>query len=392
MLSMLGSNILKDRVKAWISNIDCYKKVTSNLIKDMEERAGYDEWARLCRQFGMLCKKATTLEVNGVRLRQFSNWFCKLENLVSAKMGSDWTRVWGRIGYAAATNKFILGWNEAEFSKVDEWLRQIFPVVDDGPEEDVEKRSVLRIFFWVYVSGDDSKAKWLSYMVKTFTTNSSSMPMDFQVARLLYFLLGPVVSDLSLLPSHVQGYSGFQLMFYTKLHCKPDWTVMQTWIPTTYKSTWKTFSALAKALKLLLKNPSTDRSFLCAIIHTLFENWNIDSQAACLIFSRKEVFKMFLTDVSRMQDVLHRLPNLLVAMVVVCGKFKWDLFNSIEHFEVDSILDWSFNLFEGGRRKLLIGNFWKLVEERLQRQEMPENSMVELGMFISGKAYGFGRE
>ena len=82
---------------------------------------------------------------------------------------------------------------------------------------------------------------------------------------------------------------------------------------------------------------------------------------------------------------------MLVAMVVVCGKFKWDLFNSIEHFEVDSILDWSFNLFEGGRREMLIGNFWKLVEERLQRQEMPENSMVELGMFISGKAYGFGR-
>ena len=45
------------------------------------------------------------------RLRLLSSWFSRLECLVS-----DWAKLWGRLGLAAASASFSLGWDEAELA------------------------------------------------------------------------------------------------------------------------------------------------------------------------------------------------------------------------------------------------------------------------------------
>ena len=112
-------SLLRDRMVAWINTTSCSRKVSMRLTSDMmDHQPGYEEWVASCKQFGMLCKKASMLYSTSTRLRLLTSWFSKLECLVCSKINKDWARLMGRVGLAAAMSTFTLGWDETEFGRV----------------------------------------------------------------------------------------------------------------------------------------------------------------------------------------------------------------------------------------------------------------------------------
>ena len=69
---------------------------------------------------------------------------------------SDWAKLLGRLGLAAASASFSLGWDEAEFGKLIEWEGKVQGVLEG------DSRTILRVFFWEFVENEDTKASWLS--------------------------------------------------------------------------------------------------------------------------------------------------------------------------------------------------------------------------------------
>ena len=379
MLCLTGSFSLRNRVMAWITTTSCCKKVTGSLTKEkIKQQAGYEEWLRSNHQFGLLCKRASMLYSTSTRLMLLSSWYSRLECIVS-----DWAKLWGRLGLAAATSSFSLGWDEAEFGKLVDWVVR----VEGGLVGD--RRRILRIFFWEFVENEDTKVSWLSYFIRTFTITTSNIPAEKQAAKMLYLLLGPSEEDFTVLPCPARDYNSFQLGLHTRLEGKPDWNIMQEHIPTSYSKAKEMFSDLGKALRLLIRCPSINRSFLTSIMSALFNelHWEMDNQAACLLFSCEAVVKLFCTNLACKKDGIVKLSQLLVAMLVVCGRLS----NSIGQ-GIDKILDWCFVLLEGGERKKMISEFWKEVAERVEEGDMMEDILVQLGVFVGGRAYGCGSD
>ena len=60
-------------------------------------------------------KRASMLSSSSKRLRMLSSWFSKLECLVCRQTNKDWASLMGRVGLAAASSTFTLGWDETEF-------------------------------------------------------------------------------------------------------------------------------------------------------------------------------------------------------------------------------------------------------------------------------------
>ena len=119
MLCLTGSSSLRDRVVVWITTTSCAKKVILGLTMEMRDRqTGYDEWIISCKQFGVLCKRASMLCSTSTRLGLLKSWYYKLEVLVCDKMDRDWTKFWSRLGLDAATSTFTLGWDETEYGRV----------------------------------------------------------------------------------------------------------------------------------------------------------------------------------------------------------------------------------------------------------------------------------
>jgi len=385
VMCLTGSTLLKDRVVAWITTTSCCKKVMVSLTKEMmNQEAGYDEWVKVCRQFGLLCKRVSMLHSTSTRLKLLSSWYSRLECLVCGEMGSDWARLWGRLGLAAATSSFSLGWDETEFGKVVGWLR------DRETDQQWVRRRVLRIFFWEFVDNEDTQACWLSHIIRTFTDPSAHMAVEHQAADLLFILLGPANKDDStFVPQLFSGLTSFQCNLYTKLQGMPDWTIMQEQVPASYAEAKEMFSDLGKALRLLIRSSSITRSFLTSIMTFLFEeqHWNLDNQAACLLFSCEDVVKMYLRDLTRRKGGIVKLSHMLAAMLAVCGRLSNDL---NQNPRLCSILDWSFTILEGGTRMKMIAEFWKEVAEKMEEGDIVEEILVQLGVFVCGKAYDYG--
>jgi hypothetical protein len=125
---------------------------------------------------------------------------------VCRQMNEDCARLMGRVGLAAASFTFTLGWDETEFGRVVGWVGEM-----EG-----DRRRLLGIFFWDYLDHEDTKASWMP-----FTNNGD------QAAHLLFLLLGPAEDDLALLPNKERDYTFFQLSLHTRLQGRPDWSIMQ---------------------------------------------------------------------------------------------------------------------------------------------------------------------
>ena len=95
---------------------------------------------------------------------------------------------------------------------------------------------------------------------------------------------------------------------------------------------------------------------------------------------------MFLRDLTRREGGIVKLSHMLVAMLTVCGRLSNDL---NQNGRLCSIFDWSFVILEGGDRRKIIAEFWKEVAERMEEGDIVEEILVQLGVFVSGRAYGY---
>ena len=79
------------------------------------------------------------------------------------------------------------------------------------------------------------------------------------------------------------------------------------------------FSDIGQGLRLLLKSSSISKNFLSSIMSSMFDDmsWVVDNQAACLLFSCEGVVKLFLADLTRKEDGILKLSQMLVAMLAV---------------------------------------------------------------------------
>lgn len=286
-LCMTGSTDLTDRVRASINTTSFCNRIIVSLANNIAEREGYHQWLELCRQFGLLCKRATMLCSTHVRLRLLYDWYSRLEHSVFDSMDQDWAKLCCMAGLGAATNCFCLGWEGTEFCKVLEWLRELYPGLENSEER--LSRNILRNFCWKFLNSDERKGCWLLYTIKALHSSSSSLSEQKQAANLLYLMLGPAVYDQDLNPPHLNQ---FQQYLYILLQGQPDWNVVRAWTPSPNIQTWKRFSELGKGLRLLLK-AGVSRSFMSLVMSSLFEDlqWNLDSQAALFIFTSGAVIK-----------------------------------------------------------------------------------------------------
>ena len=88
------------------------------ITKDGVERKGYMEWVEVCRQYGLLCKRASILADTSSRLRLLSSRFNRLECLVCAKMDREWGSLLGTLGLAAAASSMINSFGDIEFCRI----------------------------------------------------------------------------------------------------------------------------------------------------------------------------------------------------------------------------------------------------------------------------------
>ena len=123
-LCQIGSTQLKDKVEDWISTIACCKQVSVNLTREMTCEEVCYHLAGTCRQYGLLCKRASMLGDINTRLMKLSTWYSRLERFLCAKLGSDWYFHWGGLCLRVVSISFRLGWDEAGHGRVKEWQRR----------------------------------------------------------------------------------------------------------------------------------------------------------------------------------------------------------------------------------------------------------------------------
>ena len=110
------------------------------------------------------------------RLWMLTIWCERMEILATERysletgdLDSRWMRFLHKVGLASALSTFILGWDEVEFPKIVDWLKNLERNVIIG-----DRRRVLRIFFWQFLFSDNSKASW-QFVVSSSCLSSSCL-------------------------------------------------------------------------------------------------------------------------------------------------------------------------------------------------------------------------
>ena len=147
--------------------------MASDQIQRLNRRVIYImKWVGVCRQIGLLCKKASVLCSTSSRLSLLFSSYARLECLVCKGMDSVWAEIWGTLGMGAAITSFIQGWEVKDFIKVESWMRKS----NHGANSEDNSR-LLRIFFLEFSSCENTKASWLIHILKTYTSPTSIMPV-----------------------------------------------------------------------------------------------------------------------------------------------------------------------------------------------------------------------
>ena len=166
---------------------------------DITSQHFYEVWVKKCKGFGVLCKRASMLSSTTNRLRLLASAYTNVERVILAReVQNKWTNTLGKVGLAAATSTFILGWDEPEYHRVLAWVR--------SRKEGSVFVQGFRIFFWEFIDHEDTKASLLSYIINTLgeTLKLPSTLVESRVAVGLYLLLGPAPA------SHDQTLTIFQ--------------------------------------------------------------------------------------------------------------------------------------------------------------------------------------
>ena len=386
-LCISGSLILRDKIISWIQS----KSFCSWLLKEVNFSPGQDDeeetdkWIEISSQFGILAKRASMIYSTSMRLRLLSKWYERVEDMVVEHYSQDevWPGMLRKIGLASALASFSLGWDEVEFNKILGWLR-------DGVEEQEisgDLRRILRLYLWQFLNNDITKGSWLYFLmrtgVKTFS-HSYEQPFShsydltprgmrhYQGAELLLCLFGPVeeVEDTRL--------SEFKNEVLTRLCGKPTFA-LNTSFTGGYHEAKNIFADLGKALSVLLKS-NISKKELAQTVHTMFDQfpWHIDNLAACLLFSCERLVKIYLTLVVDQEDGTRRLAQILVALVIVCGRLSNNLDQGL-----DKILEWSVSLPDYEQFEMFVQEFWTEFSRRVKEEDVSSDLITQLGCFIT---------
>ena len=171
-LSLTGSTRIRTKIIDWIKSKSFQKKISVTLgvpVSSLTTEDGLDSWKRVTKEFGILVKKVFMIYGTSHRLRLLSAWYGSLDSLVRSKDGL-WAKFLSRTGLACALAGLTLGLKVVVFNKIFDWLKKV--------EEDItgDGRRLLRLYLWEHLATEQCQGKWLSWLLKTFT--SSQLPSE----------------------------------------------------------------------------------------------------------------------------------------------------------------------------------------------------------------------
>lgn len=373
-LCLSGSMELRDRIITWIQSRSFANKVRGYLLEDAGDREEecVDKWIEVNGQFGVLAKRASMIFTTSYRLRLLSKWYENIEEIVpDCSSSSHWKKLLNRIGLGSALATFSLGWDEVEYNKILGWLRDMEDVHFQG-----DLRRILRIYFWQFINSDQTKASWLTFMLKTFATPNANCPSvikEYQAAEFLLCLFGPTDMYSN------DDLSNFKHEALGRLSGKPNYTLLDRAFPGGYHEAKGIFADLGKALSTLLRCKSINKRFLGDIIDSMFNCffWNIDNQAACLLFSCEKLVKLYLSRVVNKEGV-EKFAQLLVSLIVVCGRLSNHLNQGL-----DKILDWAIKLPDYELLENFCEELWRVFSSRIQLENLSADTVTQFGSFVT---------
>ena len=385
-------------VMSWVASQSCLSILTCRLSSVTNTETRMQLWLHLCSQFGLLCKRATMLCNTKNRLSHLVKWFSYLSQLGCVGLTFQWGDICRKAGLAACLHGLSLGWDESEFEAIISLLENKFPVMRQLGQRNLglyskqaskvrevsQLRALLRIFLWDFAPDEMTQSSWLAFVMKRFVNCNSGDVNDnstaYYYSTFLSFMLG------STRDFH---QSSFQQSVVDRLFKLPDMFLLEEEVFTNnYTETKQTFGDLGKALRVLNTNISSSvlGISLYNLMESLFQSWEGDNMAACLLFSSEDVVTQYLVGLlpsGKEQLGLEKIAEILVSMLVVCEK----LGNSINQ-GLHNILDFAFTKLTGREviSKTLVTLFWREVGERLE-DDMGLDVLVQLGVHMGLKGY-----
>ena len=358
---------------SWILSTKSISLLTESTVQERDSEARFDSWLELCRQFGIFCKRADMTELPGKRVTQVFAFFKGLSEKGCAGLDAGWSELQSNAGLAAVLHSLTLGWHDIEIKRVIKLLDQKFSElrllynptlavnISMVETRTSELRCLLRTFIWDFHFDESVQASWLAFILKEFSAKQHQT-MHHSVRRLQAILLVFMLGSTRWLDQ-----SDFKQSTLSRLRVTPDQRMLQDQPFTqSYAQAKLSFGDLGKALRIL--ETHREEVELCVSLYSLmtavFQDWDIDNAAACLLFSSKEVVAKYLTGLVREgSTALQEVVKVVVAMLTVCEA----LGNSLNEGLVE-IIDFTFSALPRTemQRKLLISLFWRELVDRLE--------------------------
>jgi len=341
-------------------------------------------------------------ELPGRRVAEVLAFFEELQGRGCAGLDVGWAELQSRAGLAALLHSLTLGWHECELKGVIKVLVHKFSelrlLYDPTLAVNIsmvetrtsELRCVLRTFVWDFHIDESSQATWLAFILREFSAKQHQT-MQHSVRRLQAMLLVFMLGSTRWLD--LQG--DFQQSTLSRLRVTPDQRMLQDQSFTqSYAQAKLSFGDLGKALRILEAHREDVELgvSLYSLMTAVFQDWDIDNSAACLLFSSEEVVARFLTGLMREGSTgLEEVGKMVVSMLTVCEA----LGNNLNEGLV-KIIDFTFSALPRTemQRKLLISLFWRELVERLEFGDiqvgMGMEVLVQLGRHVGKQAYKKG--
>ena len=337
-------------------------------------------------------------EPSGKRVAEVFVLFKELQERGCAGLDAGWSEMQSRAGLAAALHSLTLGWHDKELKgvitrlvlKFSELRLLYVPTIAVNismveTRTGQELRCALRTFFWDFHIDESVQATWLAFILREFSAKQHQT-MQHSVRRLQAILLVFMLGSTRWLDQ-----SDFKQSTLSRMRVTPDQRMLQEQPFTqSYAQAKLTFGDLGKALRIL----ETHREevelgvSLYSLMAAVFQDWDIDNSAACLLFSSKEVVARFLTGLMREGSAaLEEVAKVVVAMLTVCEA----LGNSLNEGLVE-IIDFTFSALPRTekQRKLLISLFWRELVERLEFGNVQVSQAAKM-MHVPKSPYKCGR-
>ena len=358
---------------SWIFSPTSISELAEPALRERDSEAKFNTWLEICRQFGIFCKRANMTELPGKRIEDAFAFFKELQCKGCAGLCVNWAEVQGRAGLATVLHSLTLGWHDLELSGVFKALVQKFSelrtlqdptlpaniAMADGRSSAL--RCVLRTFVWDFHADESSQATWLAFILREFATKQHRT-MQHSARRLQGILLVFMLGSTRWLDN-----GDFQQSILSRLRMTPDLGMLQGQSFTqSYAQAKLSFGDLGKALRILeIHKDSLDLGVsLYGLMAAVFQDWDIDNSASCLLFSSEEVVGSFLTGLMREGiNALEKVAKMVVAMLTVCEA----LGNNLNEGLV-KIVDLAFVSLPRTekQRRQLISLFWEELVERLE--------------------------